>query len=96
MMCGVRPEISVFKLSLFLTTPIFLSLNPFTTMKTFIKFVLYSSALLALMGAGAFNLVSAIYAHTLKYPMAPVVVTVGAIAWVWIAVAFLRYLVNGK
>jgi len=75
--------------------PLFLELN-LTIMKTFIKFVLYSSALLALIGAGAFNLLAYAYADTLKYPMAPVLVTVGAIAWVWIAVAFLRYLVNGK
>tara|TARA_R100000951_G_C2638640_1_gene180135 strand:+ start:540 stop:755 length:216 start_codon:yes stop_codon:yes gene_type:complete len=65
-------------------------------MKTFIKFILYSSALLALMGAGVFNLLAYIIAdaHTLKYPMAPVLVTVGAIAWVWITVAFLRFLVK--
>ena len=75
--------------------PLFLELN-LTTMKTFIKFVLYSSALLALMGAGTFNLIAYIYADTLKYAMAPVLVTVGAIAWVWIAVAFLKFLVNGK
>ena len=63
-------------------------------MKTFIKFVLYSSALLALTAAAMLNMI--VIAYTNSYTMRAALMTVGAIAWVWIAVAFLKFLVNGK
>ena len=72
---------------------LFLRFN-LTTMKPFLKFVLYSSALLALIGAAMLNMI--VIAYTNSYTMRAALITVSAIAWVWIAVAFLRFLVNEK